>query len=197
MEHWCVSSYQCRLTCADQLGANDVANSFATSVSSRSLTLKQAMMIASVCEFAGSVAVGDRVAETVRNKIVDPRHFEDHPQVLLLSLMCAIIGSSVFLTFATRYGMPVSTTHSIVGGMVGAATASIGIDKVNWSWRGVPQVFAAWVVAPGIAGVFGGILFFFTKRMVLVKPAAVRRAFYSIPFYTFLTVGSIASLFSH
>lgn len=177
----------------DKIGANDVANSFATSVSSRSLTLKQAMVVASVCELAGSVAVGDRVADTVRNKIINPHHFDGHPQVLLLSLMCAIVGSSVFLTFATRYGMPVSTTHSIVGGLVGAATASVGIDKVNWAWGGVPQVFAAWVVAPGIAGVLGGILFFFTKTTVLTKPAAVRRAFYSIPFYTFLTVAAIAS----
>lgn len=182
---------------ANETGANDVANSFATSVSSRSLTLKQAMMVASVCEFAGSVAVGDRVADTVRNKIVNPHHFDGHPEVLLLSLMCAIVGSSVFLTFATRYGMPVSTTHSIVGGLVGSATASIGITKVNWAWGGVPQVFAAWVVAPGIAGSLGFILFFMTKKTVLTQANAVRRAFYSIPFYTFLTVGAIASTLPH
>lgn len=184
----------CLVAPANNPGANDVANSFATSVSSRSLTLKQAMMVASVCEFAGSVSVGNRVSDTIRTKVVHPDHFEGHPQVLLLSLMCAIVASSVFLTFATRYGMPVSTTHSIVGGLVGAATASVGIDKVNWTWDGVPQVFAAWVVAPGIAGVLGGILFFFTKKTVLTRAAAVRRAFYSIPFYTFLTVGSIASM---
>ncbi|KFH42788.1 Phosphate-repressible phosphate permease-like protein [Hapsidospora chrysogenum ATCC 11550] len=176
------------------IGANDVANSFATSVSSRSLTLKQAMLVASVCEFAGSILVGDKVADTVRTKIVDPHHYDGSPQVLLLAMMCAIVGSSTFLTFATRYGMPVSTTHSIVGGLVGSATASIGIQKINWGISGVSQVFAAWVVAPGIAGVIGGLLFFFTKMTVLVKPTAVRRAFFSIPVFTFITVGAIAML---
>jgi sodium-dependent phosphate transporter len=76
---------------------------------------------------------------------------------------------------------------------VGTATASIGIQKINWGWAGVSQVFAAWVIAPGIAGCLGALLFLITKFTVLVKPTAVRRAFYSIPFYTFLTVGSVTS----
>ncbi|KAL3962388.1 hypothetical protein ACCO45_003911 [Purpureocillium lilacinum] len=176
------------------IGANDVANSFATSVSSRSLTLKQAMALASVCEFSGSVAVGARVADTIRTKIIDPHHYDDAPAVLLLAMMCTIVASSTFLTVATRYGMPVSTTHAVVGGLVGTATASIGIDKVNWAWSGVSQVFAAWVVAPGMAGCIGAALFLFTKFTVLRKPTAVRRAFWSIPFYTFLTVGALTML---
>jgi sodium-dependent phosphate transporter len=153
------------------------------------------MILASFCEFGGSVAVGERVAGTIRKEIVDPAYFEESPQVLLLAMMCTIIGSSVFLTIATRYGMPVSTTHSVIGGLVGTATASIGIDKVNWGIRGVSQVFAAWVVAPGIAGVLGAAVFFFTKKMVLTVPNSVKRAFMTIPFYTFLTVGAISSRF--
>lgn len=176
------------------IGANDVANSFATSVSSRSLTMKQAMLVAAVCEFSGSATVGARVAETIRNKIVEPHHYEDSPGVLLLAMMCTIIGSSLFLTFATRNGMPVSTTHSIIGGLVGTATASIGINKVNWGWGGVSQVFAAWIIAPGIAGCLGGILFFITKRFVLTRQHAVMRSFYTIPFYTFLTVSALTML---
>ncbi|POR38653.1 Phosphate transporter [Tolypocladium paradoxum] len=176
------------------IGANDVANSFATSVSSRSLTLKQAMALASVCEFSGSVAVGSRVADTIRTKIIDPRNYADAPAVLLLAMMCTIMASSLFLTVATRYGMPVSTTHSVIGGLIGAATASIGIKKVNWGWGGILQVFVAWVVAPLLAGVVGAFLFFLTKTTVLTRRAALRRAFYSIPFYTFLTVGAITML---
>ena len=144
--------------------------------------MKQAMAIASVCEFSGSVAVGERVADTVRKKIVDPHHYDGSPQVLLLAMMCTIVGSSTFLTFATRYGMPVSTTHSVIGGLVGTATASIGIGKINWGWTGVSQVFAAWVVAPAISGVFG------------TRPKAVHRAFMSIPFFTFITFGTVASM---
>lgn len=175
------------------IGANDVANSFASSVSSRSLTLKQAMLIASVMEFTGSTAVGSRVADTIRTKLIDPHQFDGSPQVLLLAMMCTIMSSSVFLTVATRYGMPISTTHAVVGGLIGTATASIGIGKVSWGWNGVTQIFVAWLVAPLISGCFGAILFYITKRCVLVKPSAVKRAFYSIPFYSFLTIGSIIS----
>jgi solute carrier family 20 (sodium-dependent phosphate transporter) len=86
-----------------------VANSFATSVSSRSLTMKQAMAIAAVAEFGGAVTVGSRVADTIRTRIIDPAQYDDAPSVLLLAMMCAIIGSSLFLTIATRYGLPVSS----------------------------------------------------------------------------------------
>jgi sodium-dependent phosphate transporter len=151
------------------------------------------MAIACVAEVSGSVAVGSRVAETIRTRIVDPMLFKDHPSVLLLAMMCTLVGSSIFLTIATRYGFPVSTTHSTLGGLVGAATASVGITKVNWGIRGVSQVFLAWVVAPGIAGGLGAALFVFTKVVVLVRRRAVRNAVISIPFYTFLTVGSVTS----
>jgi solute carrier family 20 (sodium-dependent phosphate transporter) len=92
---------------AYNIGANDVANSFATSVSSRSLTLLQAMCIASVMEFAGAIGVGARVAETIRSKIIDPNLYRDDPAVLMLAMICAIVGSSTYLTAATKLGFPV------------------------------------------------------------------------------------------
>jgi hypothetical protein len=92
------------------IGANDVANSFATSVSSRSLTMKQAMLIATVMEFAGAVLVGSRVADTIRSKIISVSAFEQQPAILMLGMMCALIGSSTWLTVATKIGLPVSTT---------------------------------------------------------------------------------------
>lgn len=155
--------------------------------------MKQALAIASVMEFSGSVAVGSRVAETIRTKIIDPNLYHDHPGVLLLVMMCAIIGSSIFLTIATHNGLPVSTTHSIIGGLVGAGVASVGIKNVNWGWNGVSQVFAAWFIAPGIAGVFGAMIFLITKFWVLRVRSAVKRALCSIPFYVFLTFGALTS----
>ena len=92
------------------IGANDVANSFATSVSSRSLTMKQAMLIATVMEFAGAVLVGSRVADTIRSKILSVSAFEQQPAILMLGMMCALVGSSTWLTVATKMGLPVSTT---------------------------------------------------------------------------------------
>lgn len=155
--------------------------------------MKQAAMIAAVMEFSGSVAVGSRVTDTIRLKILDPHLYDDNPSILLLAMTCTITGSSLFLTFATRHGLPVSTTHSLVGGLVGVATASVGIDKVDWSISGASQVFAAWVVAPGISGIFGALLFLFTKYAVLTKRDAPRKAFYTIPFYTFLTIALLTS----
>lgn len=92
------------------IGANDVANSFATSVSSRSLTMRQAMVIAAVCEFSGAVLAGSRVADTIRNKVISVAEFEANPSMLMLGMACALVGSSLWLTIATKIGLPVSTT---------------------------------------------------------------------------------------
>jgi sodium-dependent phosphate transporter len=121
------------------IGANDVANSFATSVSSRSLTLKQAMVIASITEFTGALAVGARVADTIRTKVIKTDKFIDEPSILMLAMTCALIGSSVYMTIATRYGLPVSTTHSIMGGVIGVGVATLGVDGVTCKYP--PQPF--------------------------------------------------------
>ena len=144
-------------------------------------------------EFGGSVAVGARVTDTIRTKIIDPHLYDKDPNVLLLAMMCAIIGSSCFLTFATHNGLPVSTTHSILGGIVGAGVASVGISNISWGWGGVSQVFAAWVIAPGIAAILSATLFLITKFLVLIKRDSVRRALFSIPVYVFLTFGALTS----
>ncbi|PVH90958.1 phosphate-repressible phosphate permease-like protein [Periconia macrospinosa] len=176
------------------IGANDVANSFATSVSSRSITFKQAMLIASVMEFAGAVSVGARVTDTIRTKVISTSLFKDDPSVLMLGMVCAIVGSSLYLTFATRFSMPVSTTHSIMGGVVGAGIAAGGPDGVNWKWDGVSQVFAAWAIAPGIAGGFGALIFLITKYGVMRRSDPVKNALYAIPFYFFLSSAMLALL---
>ncbi|RFU32786.1 hypothetical protein B7463_g3543, partial [Scytalidium lignicola] len=176
------------------IGANDVANSFATSVSSRSLTMKQAMLLASVCEFAGAVGVGARVADTIRSKIISTQFFAEDPAVLMLGMMTALISSSIYLTFATRFGMPVSTTHSITGGVLGMAIAAVGSKGVNWGWNGVSQVFAAWAIAPALAGAFGAIIFLVTKYTVMRRQNPVRAAFIMVPVYVAITTGILTML---
>ena len=155
--------------------------------------MKQALLIASVAEFSGSVAVGSRVSDALRDKVIEPSLYSESPAVLLLAMMCTVIGSGIFLTVATRYGLPVSSTHSTIGGLVGAAVASVGWKKVNWSVDAVSQVFVAWVAAPGIAGALGAALFLITKFAVLSRTKAVRNALWSIPIYTFITVGALTS----
>lgn len=164
-----------------------MANSFATSVASRSLTLKQAMCIASVMEFAGAMLVGSRVTDTIRTKVISTKLFEDDPSVLMLAMTCAIIGSATYLTIATKFTMPVSTTHSIMGGVIGVGIASAGTKGVNWSFRGVSQVFAAWGIAPAISAGFGSIIFLITKHGVMRRNNPVKKAFIMVPIYFFLT----------
>ncbi|KAI0391869.1 phosphate transporter [Xylariaceae sp. FL0594] len=180
------------------IGANDVSNSWATSVASRSLTLMQAMIGASIFEFAGAVGVGSRVADTIRTKIVSPDLYVDQPAVLMLGMVCAIMGSSIWLTIATRIGLPVSTTHSLLGGVIGMGIASVGADKVTWVApsdvvgtdkinTGVVSVFLSWIIAPAMSAAFASILFLVTKYGVMLRKDPVKKAFAFIPFYFGLT----------
>ncbi|KAL0635297.1 Na+/Pi symporter [Maublancomyces gigas] len=178
------------------IGANDVANSFATSVSSRSLTLIQAMMVATVMEFAGALLVGARVADTIRSKIVKVDLFQDQPAVLMLGMMCALIGSSTWLTVATSIGLPVSTTHCIVGGIIGMGIATVGTDGVAWGWdgKGVAQIFASWLIAPALAGSFAAIIFSITKYGVLKRSNPLKWGMVMVPVYFGITSGILTML---
>ncbi|KAI5795372.1 phosphate transporter [Peziza echinospora] len=173
------------------IGANDVANSFATSVSSRSLTLMQAMMVASVMEFGGAILVGGRVADTIRNKVIAVSNFEDQPGVLMLGMVCALVGSSTWLTVATAIGMPVSTTHCIVGGVIGMGIATLGHEGVNWGWdkSGVAQIIASWFISPAIAGLFAAVIFSITKYGVLRRKNPLKWGFVMVPIYFAFTSG--------
>lgn len=141
------------------------------------------MCIASVMEFAGAMLVGSRVTDTIRTKVISTKLFESDPSVLMLAMTCAIVGSATYLTIATRFTMPVSTTHSIMGGVIGVGIASAGTKGVNWSFKGVSQVFAAWGIAPGISAVFGAIIFLITKHGVMRRNNPVKKAFIMVPLY--------------
>ena len=179
------------------IGANDVANSWASSVSSRSLTYLQAMCGASVLEFAGAVGVGGRVADTIRTKIVDVNAFDESPGLLMLGMVCAVIASSVYLTFATKVGFPVSTTHSILGGVLGMGFGALGSGGVVWVGykddgsvdiqKGVVQVFLAWIIAPVLSGTAGAIIFLATKYGILLRNNSPLKAILLVPVYAMLT----------
>ncbi|PVH15280.1 uncharacterized protein CXQ87_003118 [Candidozyma duobushaemuli] len=175
---------------AFNIGANDVANSFSSSVSSRSLKYWQAMILAAICEFLGAVLVGNRVSDTVRKKILSVDAFEDDPTVLMLGMAIALVGSSIWLSIATTIGMPVSTTHSIIGAVIGVGIASRGADHVIWGWEGFAQIVASWFIAPCIAGAFGSIVFLIAKFGVLEikdERKSIRNALCLIPILVFVT----------
>jgi sodium-dependent phosphate transporter len=185
------------------LGANDVANSWATSVSARSLTYLQAMCAAAVMELAGCVGVGGHVASTIKNNIVDVDAFAGAPALLMLGMVCTVVSSSVWLGFATKIGFPVSTTHTVIGGIVGFGIAAVGTDGVKWIAKGkgidainggVVSVFASWLIAPCMAACFAIILFTITKYLVLLRKDPVKRAFFLLPFYFGTTASLITTL---
>ncbi|KAK3386153.1 phosphate transporter [Podospora didyma] len=178
------------------IGANDVANSWATSVGSQSVTYIQAMILGSIMELAGSIGVGARVADTIRTKIVDTALFTKDPSILMLGMVCAVTASSIYLTIATKIGLPVSTTHSIMGGVIGMGVASVGANGVQWVGKGtgvntinagVVQVFLAWIIAPGLSGIFGAAIFLITKYGVMLRKNPVWKAFFLVPVYFGIT----------
>lgn len=175
------------------IGANDVANSFASSVSSRSLKYWQAMILAAIMEFLGAVLAGSRVSDTIRSKIIDLHTFEN-PAVLMLTMACALVGSSIWLSIATKVGMPVSTTHSIVGAVIGAGIAAVGADNIVWGWKGFSQIVASWFIAPAIAGGFAAIIFLISKYGVLERKHHIRNAFFFIPVCVYITFSVLTML---
>ncbi|KAF4993726.1 hypothetical protein FDECE_13332 [Fusarium decemcellulare] len=186
------------------IGANDVANSWASSVSSRSISYFQAMIGASLMEFSGALGVGGRVADTIRTKVVDVGAFDDSPALLMLGMVCAVIASASYLTFATRFGFPVSTTHSILGGVLGMGVGALGGSGITWIGyhengsvdiqQGVVQVFLAWIIAPMLSGIFGALIFLFTKYGVLLRNNPAMKGLILVPFYFWLTASLIVML---
>jgi len=174
------------------IGANDVANSFANSVASGSLTLRQAVLIGLFTESGGAILLGKNTSETIRGKIISVDKFATAPSALALGMLCASIGSASFVLFATRQGWPISTTHSIVGAVMGIGLVSFGIDGVDWGFSGMGGIVASWFISPVLAGLLAVIAWKFTENLVLKQPHSFEVALKYIPFYFAITVTFIA-----
>ncbi|AZA14216.1 inorganic phosphate transporter [Corynebacterium choanae] len=154
------------------IGGNDVANSFGTSVGAGTLTIKQALLVAAVFEVGGAVLAGGDVTDTVRSGIVklDPEILQ--PMDFAFIMMSALLGAALWLLIATRLGWPVSTTHSIVGGIVGAAvTIGLVTGTGGWEmvqWNKIASIVASWVISPVLGGVVAFLLFSLVKKYILV-----------------------------
>jgi PiT family inorganic phosphate transporter len=128
------------------IGANDVANAMATSVGSKAITIKQAIWIAAIFEFAGAFLAGGQVTSTIRKGIIDADKIADRPELLVFGMLASLLAAGIWLFVASKKGWPVSTTHSIVGAIVGFASVGIGIDSVHWSKVG--EIASSWVISP-------------------------------------------------
>ena len=167
------------------IGANDVANAMGTSVGSGALTLKQAVIVAAIFEFAGAVIAGSSVTKTVRKGIIDPHVFEATPELLVYGMIAALMAAAVWLSVASRFGWPVSTTHSIVGAIVGFAVVAAGISAVEWNQ--VSKIVASWVVSPVLAGTTAFVMFSLLRRFVIAVPNPLQRTKQVAPFLVFGT----------
>lgn len=173
------------------IGANDVANAMGTSVGSRALTLKQAILVAAVFEFTGAYLAGGEVTSTIRKGIIDPEVLKGSPELLIYGMLAALLAAATWLAIASRRGWPVSTTHSIVGAIVGFAAVGISVDAVAWGKVGT--IAASWVVSPLLAGSIAFALFMSVKHLVLDHEDTFNRAVRYIPLYMFL-VGFMISM---
>jgi len=132
------------------IGANDVANAMGTSVGSGAITVKQAIIIAAIFEFSGAFIAGGNVTSTIRKGIVDSSSIVGQPEILVFGMLAALLAAAVWLMIASSRGWPVSTTHSIVGALVGFAVAGLGVDAVHWGKIGL--IAASWVISPALGG---------------------------------------------
>jgi solute carrier family 20 (sodium-dependent phosphate transporter) len=169
------------------IGANDVANAFATVVASKSLTLKQAVLVAAIFEFLGALLLGASVTNTVRNKIFDVDLYEDEPEILLLGMFSALITGTIMLLGATALALPVSTTHTIVGSIMGFSLVAKGFSSINWTV--ITSIFISWFASPIVSGIVAFCFFGTLRRFVMKSEHAFERAYFTFPLILTITVG--------
>lgn len=168
------------------IGANDVANSFGTSVGSKVLTLRQACILGTIFEILGAVLIGYRVSDTIRKGIVDVSLYSNGSEhILMAGNVAALTGSCVWLVVATILSLPVSTTHSIVGATVGFSLVVHGTQGVNWMKMG--KIFGSWFISPLLSGIVSVLTFLFVHHMVLKKPKPLEPGLRLLPFFYALT----------
>ena len=173
------------------IGANDLANAMGTSAGARAVTVKQAIYIAVVFEFMGAVLAGGHVTTTIRKGIIDPSSIINEPQILVYGMLASLLAAAVWLMIASAKGWPVSTTHSIVGAIVGFAIVGIGVDAV--SWGKITKVVASWVISPLVGGTISFLLVMSVRKLIFQTDNPHANAIKYAPAYVFL-VGFVISL---
>ncbi|XHR83693.1 MAG: inorganic phosphate transporter [Gloeotrichia echinulata GP01] len=172
---------------AFNLGANDVANAMGTSVGSKAVTLTQALIIAGVLEFAGAVLFGHQVTETLATKIANPALFAATPQTLVLGMVTVLLGSGVWLMIATTRGLPVSSSHAVVGAIAGFSWVALGVGAIDWSSIG--KITIGWILTPLISGAIAALFYTQIKHWILEQPNQIAQLQEWIPWLSALLLG--------
>jgi len=172
------------------IGANDVANAMGTSVGSKALTVKQAILVAIIFEFAGAYLAGGEVTDTIRKGVIETSQFTAHPDILVFGMMSALLAAGTWLLLASYMGWPVSTTHSIIGAIVGFACVTIGTGAVDW--HSVQGIVGSWIITPLISGFFAYVIFVSAQRLIFDTENPLENAKRFVPIYMFITTMVIA-----
>ncbi|MBD1824025.1 inorganic phosphate transporter [Cyanobacteria bacterium FACHB-DQ100] len=167
------------------LGANDVANSMGTSVGSKAVTLKQALMIAGILEFTGAVLFGSNVSQTLITGVLDPKQFT--PQILLIGMIAVLIAAGVWMNVATLFGFPVSSSHATVGAIAGVGSLAFGLDAVNWNTIGIISI--TWIITPVVSSLIAAAFYSVIKRWILDQPNAIAQLQEWIPWISAVLIG--------
>nr|WP_224095089.1 inorganic phosphate transporter [Nostoc sp. MS1] len=169
------------------LGANDVANAMGTSVGSKAITLRQAIIIAGVLEFSGAVLFGNEVTETLATKVANPELFAATPQILVIGMMTVLISCGVWLQIATSRGLPVSSSHAVVGAIAGFSWVALGIGAIDWSSIGLITI--GWILTPVISGAIAALFYSLIKHWILEQPNQISQLKEWIPWLSAVLLG--------
>ncbi|MBA83676.1 inorganic phosphate transporter [Thalassobius sp. S69A] len=172
------------------IGANDVANNMGPAVGANALTMGGAIVIAALCESAGALLAGGDVVSTISKGIIDPAGMADST-VFIWAMMAALISSALWVNLATWVGAPVSTTHSVVGGVMGAGIAAAGFAAVNWPTMG--KIAASWVISPVLGGVIAAAFLAFIKAKIIYQDDKIAAARRWVPVLVGIMAGAFAS----
>jgi len=174
------------------LGANDVANSMGTAVGSKALTLRQALAIAGILEFAGALLLGQEVSATLATQIINPAQFTPSPQEFISGMIAVVIACGVWLNIATVFGLPVSSSHAVVGAIAGFAWVASGIDGV--AWQAIGLISLTWVITPVVSGAIAAALYSWVKYWILDRPDPLVHLQEWIPWLSAAVVGTFGCL---
>lgn len=172
------------------VGANDLGNVMSTTMGSKAISVRQAMIIAVIFEFAGAIFGGDSVTETMRDGIISAQQLNAHPEILIQGMLAILMACTIWMNYASYLGMPVSITNAIVGSLVGFGSAVLGIDAIHWQQVG--YIAISWITSPMIAGISAYLLFVTIQRLILAKADPITQAKRYLPIYLFL-IGIVLS----
>ena len=171
------------------IGANDVANSMGTSVGSKAISIRQAILIAGIFEFAGAVLIGIHVTKTIQNGIVDPALFSADPSIYVYGMLAALLAAAVWISISTYFSLPISTSQSIVGALIGFGVVAAGVSAV--SWEKIVQIGESWILSPIAGAALAFFIFLIIKKVIFDTSKPFESTKKAIPFFTFALVSVI------